>query len=82
VPSSFFQGVYFGLVIVASFVRVIYTTQYRKTAIAEDHRTVADALLTSLPGLGMFVLPRTPPLVPTTLPLVPRTQRITTKNND
>jgi len=82
VPSSFFQGVYFGLVIVASFVRVIYTTQYRKTAIAEDHRTVADALLTSLPGLGMSVLPSTPPLVPTTLPLVPRTQRITTKNND
>ena len=81
-PSSFFQGVYFGLVIVASCVRVAYTRQYRKAAIAEDHRTVADALLTRLPGLGMSVLPRTPPLVPTTLPLVPRTQRITTKNND
>jgi len=57
VPSSFFQGVYFGLVIDAAFVRVAYTRQYRKTAIAEDHRTVADALLTSLPALGMFVLP-------------------------
>ena len=55
--SSFFQGMYFGLVIVASFVRVVYTRQYRKAAIAEDHRTVADALLTGLPGLGMFVLP-------------------------
>jgi len=82
VPSSFFQGVYFGLVIVASFVRVVHTRQYRKAAIAEDHRTVTDALLTSPPSLGMFVLPRTPPLVPTTLPLVPRTQRITPKNND
>jgi hypothetical protein len=48
VPSSFFQGVYFGLVIVASFVRVVYTTQYRKAAIAEDRRTVADAVLTCL----------------------------------
>jgi protein-S-isoprenylcysteine O-methyltransferase Ste14 len=55
--SSFFQGVYFGLVIVASFVRVVYTRQYRKASIAEDHRTVADALLTGLPGLGMFVVP-------------------------
>jgi protein-S-isoprenylcysteine O-methyltransferase Ste14 len=36
---------------------VVYTRQYRKAAIAEDHRTVADALLTGLPGLGMFVLP-------------------------
>ena len=45
------------LVAVTSFVRVVYTRQYRKAAIAEDHRTVADALLTGLPGLGMFVLP-------------------------
>jgi protein-S-isoprenylcysteine O-methyltransferase Ste14 len=55
--SSFFQGVYFGLVTVASCIRVIYTRQYRKTSIAEDHRTAADALLTGLPALGMFVLP-------------------------
>ena len=26
--SSFFHGVYFGLVIVASFVRVVYTREY------------------------------------------------------
>jgi protein-S-isoprenylcysteine O-methyltransferase Ste14 len=51
------EGIYFGLVIVASFVRVVYTRQYKKTAIAEHHRTVADSLLVALPGLGMFVLP-------------------------
>jgi protein-S-isoprenylcysteine O-methyltransferase Ste14 len=55
--SSFFQGVYFGLVTGASCIRVIYTRQYRKTSIAKDHRTAADALLTALPALGMFVLP-------------------------
>jgi len=56
VSSSFFQGVYFGLVIVASFVRLVYTRQYKRIPVAEDHRTVADALLISL-GQGMFVLP-------------------------
>jgi protein-S-isoprenylcysteine O-methyltransferase Ste14 len=54
---SFFEGVYFGLVVVASLVRVVYTARYRKQTITEDHRTATDALLTSLPGLGMFVVP-------------------------
>jgi protein-S-isoprenylcysteine O-methyltransferase Ste14 len=55
--SNFFQGVYFGLVTVASCVCVVHTREYRKTAVAEDHRTVVDATLTALPGLGMFLLP-------------------------
>jgi protein-S-isoprenylcysteine O-methyltransferase Ste14 len=55
--SSFFQGVYFGLVVVASGIRVIYTTRYRKASVAEEHKTVLDALLMGLPALGMFILP-------------------------
>jgi protein-S-isoprenylcysteine O-methyltransferase Ste14 len=55
--SSFFQGVYFGLVVVASGIRVVYTTRYKKISVAEDHKTVLDALLTGLPGFGMFILP-------------------------
>jgi protein-S-isoprenylcysteine O-methyltransferase Ste14 len=55
--SSFFQGVYFGLVVVASGIRVIYTTRYRKVSVAEEHKTVLDALLMGLPALGMFILP-------------------------
>jgi protein-S-isoprenylcysteine O-methyltransferase Ste14 len=56
-PSSFFQGAYFVGVVLASIVRVVYTRHYRKMAIAEDHRTITDALLISLPALGMFILP-------------------------
>jgi protein-S-isoprenylcysteine O-methyltransferase Ste14 len=56
-PRNFFQGVYFGLVLVASCIRVVYTRQYRKTTIAMDHRTAVDAVLTVLPALGMFLLP-------------------------
>jgi protein-S-isoprenylcysteine O-methyltransferase Ste14 len=55
--SAFFVGVYWGLVVVASGIRVVYTRHYKKTAVAEEHGTVADTLLTALPGLGMFVLP-------------------------
>jgi protein-S-isoprenylcysteine O-methyltransferase Ste14 len=55
--TSFFQGVYFGLVVVASGIRVVYTTRYKKISVAEDHKTVLDALLTGLPGFGMFILP-------------------------
>ena len=55
--SSFFEGAYFVGVVLASFIRVVYTRHYRKMAIADNHRTVADALLVSLPALGMFILP-------------------------
>ena len=53
----FFQGVYWGLVVVASGVRVVYTARYRKIAHAKELGTGLDALLTALPGLGMFVVP-------------------------
>jgi protein-S-isoprenylcysteine O-methyltransferase Ste14 len=55
--SAFFQGVYWGLVVVASGVRVVYTARYRKIAHAKELSTGLDALLTALPGLGMFVVP-------------------------
>ncbi|MDH4209073.1 MAG: hypothetical protein OEV76_09385, partial [Anaerolineae bacterium] len=53
----FFQGVYWGLVVVASGIRVVYTARYRKTAHARGPSTGLDALLTGLPALGMFILP-------------------------
>jgi protein-S-isoprenylcysteine O-methyltransferase Ste14 len=52
-----FEGAYFAWVIVASAVRVVYTRRYRQTRVARDHRRGLDALLSGLPGLGMFVLP-------------------------
>ncbi|MGB9300283.1 MAG: protein-S-isoprenylcysteine O-methyltransferase [Anaerolineae bacterium] len=53
----FFEGVYWGLVVVASGVRVVYTARYGKTAHAKGLSTGLDALLTGLPGFGMFILP-------------------------
>jgi protein-S-isoprenylcysteine O-methyltransferase Ste14 len=53
----FFEGVYWGLVVVASGVRVVYTARYRKTPHARRRNTGLDALLTGLPGFGMFILP-------------------------
>lgn len=55
--SSFFHGAYFVFVVLASIVRVVYTRHYRKMARAKDRRMTADALLTALPALGMFILP-------------------------
>lgn len=49
--SAFFQGVYWGLVVVASGVRVVYTARYGKTAHAKGLSTGVDALLTALPRL-------------------------------
>jgi protein-S-isoprenylcysteine O-methyltransferase Ste14 len=57
VSSSFFQGVYWGLVVVASAVRVVYTARYRKTAHDRKLNTGLDALLSGLPALGMFIVP-------------------------
>ncbi len=62
--SSFFQGVYFGLVTVASCVRAVYIRHHKKNADVGDHRTVADAVLTALPVFGMFLLPLTYVLTP------------------
>lgn len=55
--SNFFQGVYWGLVVVASAVRVVYTARYRKTAHDRKLNTGLDALLSGLPALGMFIVP-------------------------
>jgi protein-S-isoprenylcysteine O-methyltransferase Ste14 len=52
-----FEGAYFAWVILASAVRVVYTRRYRQTQVARDHRRGLDALLSGLPGLGMFILP-------------------------
>jgi protein-S-isoprenylcysteine O-methyltransferase Ste14 len=54
---NIFEGAYFGWVIVASVVRVVYTRRYTQTAVAREYRKGLDALLSALPGLGMFVLP-------------------------
>jgi protein-S-isoprenylcysteine O-methyltransferase Ste14 len=53
----FFEGVYFGLVVVASCVRLVYTRRYRQTGHARELSTGLDALLTGLPALGMFIVP-------------------------
>jgi protein-S-isoprenylcysteine O-methyltransferase Ste14 len=55
--GAIFPTAYFAGVILASAVRVVYTRRYRQTRIAQSHKTVPDALLSALPGLGMFVLP-------------------------
>jgi len=55
--SAFFVGVYWGLVVVASGVRIVYTARYGKTGHAKGLNTGLDALLTGLPAVGMFILP-------------------------
>jgi protein-S-isoprenylcysteine O-methyltransferase Ste14 len=57
VSRHFFEGVYFGLVVVASCVRLVYTRRYRQTGHARELSTGLDALLTGLPALGMFIVP-------------------------
>jgi protein-S-isoprenylcysteine O-methyltransferase Ste14 len=57
VSSSFFVGVYWGLVVVASGIRVVYTRRYRQTGHKRELNTGIDALLSGLPALGMFILP-------------------------
>lgn len=54
---AIFPAAYFAGVILTSAVRVVYTRRYRQTPIARDYRKGMDALLSALPGLGMFVLP-------------------------
>jgi len=53
----FFEGVYWGLVVVASCIRVVYTMRYRQTGHRRELNTGLDALLSGLPALGMFILP-------------------------
>jgi protein-S-isoprenylcysteine O-methyltransferase Ste14 len=52
-----FEAAYFIGVVLASVVRVVYTRRYRRTQVERDYRKGLDAVLSGLPGLGMFILP-------------------------
>ena len=55
--DNLFKIIYFVVLVMASIIRVIYTRPYKRKLVSSDKKTVTDAILISLPGIGMFVLP-------------------------
>jgi len=55
--ENFIISTYFIGIIIASIIRAIYMKGYKRRKIAIDHKSVTDAILVSLPGIGMFILP-------------------------
>jgi len=43
--------------IAGSVIRAVYTRQYKKNTIADDHKTAQDKLLISLSSLGLIIIP-------------------------
>jgi len=52
-----FKISYFIVLLIGSIIRVIYTRSYKRKSVKDDRKTVTDAILILLPGIGMFVLP-------------------------
>ena len=55
--DNLFKIIYFSGVLIGSVIRIIYTRVYKRKSAKDDRKTVTDAILISLPGIGMFVLP-------------------------
>lgn len=52
-----FKIIYFIVLLIGSFIRIIYTRPYKQKSVKDDRKTVTDTILISLPGIGMFVFP-------------------------
>ncbi len=55
--DDFFQWSYFGGLIVGSIIRGSYTRPHRHNKIVDDRKSTLDAVLMTLPAIGMFILP-------------------------
>jgi protein-S-isoprenylcysteine O-methyltransferase Ste14 len=55
--DNLFKIIYFIVFLIASIIRVKYTRPYQRRSMKYDKKTVNNAILISLPGIGMFVLP-------------------------
>jgi len=55
--DDLFNILYFIVLLIGSIIRVKYTRPYKRRSVNDDRKTVTDAILISLPGIGMFVLP-------------------------
>ena len=55
--DNLFKIIYFIVLLIGSVIRIIYTRPYKRKSVSYDRKTVTDAILISLPGIGMFVLP-------------------------
>ena len=56
-PDSIFRISYIIGLIAGSVIRAVYTRQYRKNTIVDDHKTAQDKLLISLSSLGLIIIP-------------------------
>ena len=55
--ENIFKACYFICLIAGSVIRAIYTRHRKKNKITDDRKTVLDAVLMTIPGIGMFILP-------------------------